>query len=399
MHQWRYHVRRMRRWIVRIVVVLVVAAAGTAFLLLPYARAAALLLRVSNTEGGVGELVGRTDYAVEIAPPHQVPTRHGPVPARFYRPAGSTRRTIMLVPGIHSMGIEEPRLKGLAADLAASGHPVMTLALPDLMQYRITLAATDVLEDAVGWMAAQRDLAPDGRVGMAGVSFAGGLSTSAAGRPGIRDKVAFVLSFGGHGDLPRVMRYLATGEETAVPGVTVHPPHDYGVAVILYALADRGVVPAEQVSALRDGVRTFLLASQLTLVNMDQANATFVKARDMATVLPEPSRSYMNYVNDRAVAKLGPVLAPFLDQLGVTDPALSPQRATPPAAPVFLLHGDEDTVIPPVESILLGNTLREKGANVRVLLSRIITHAELDRSGDYAEAARLVAFWADLLSR
>jgi dienelactone hydrolase len=389
----------MRRWIVRIVVALVVIVAAAAFLLLPYARAAALLLRVSNTGGSVGEWVGRTDYAVEIALPHQVPTRHGPVPARFYRAAGSSRRTILLVPGIHSMGIEEPRLKGLANDLAESGHPVMTLALPDLMQYRITLAATDVLEDAVKWMAAQRSLAPDGRVGMAGVSFAGGLSTSAAGRPGIRNKVAFVLSFGGHGDLPRVMRYLATGEETPVPGVTVHPPHDYGVAVILYALADRGVVPADQVSALRDGVRTFLLASQLTLVNMDQANATFAKARDMATVLPEPSRAYMNYVNDRAVTKLGPVLLPFLDQLGVTDPALSPQRATPPAAPVFLLHGDEDTVIPPNESILLGNTLREKGANVRVLLSRIITHAELDRSGDYTEAARLIAFWTDLLNR
>ena len=142
------------------------------------------------------------------------------------------------------MGIEEPRLKGLAADLAATGYPVMTLALPDLMQYRITPAATDVLEDAVSWMAAQPALAPDGRVGMAGVSFAGGLSTVAAGRAGIRDKVAFVLSFGGHGDLPRVMHYLATGEETPVPGVAVHPPHDYGVAVILYALAGSGCRPS-----------------------------------------------------------------------------------------------------------------------------------------------------------
>src|SRR5688572_13433056 len=389
----------MRRWIVRIAVVLLIAVAGSALLLLPYARAAALLLRVGNMTGAAGDLVERTAYTFDAAPPHQVPTRHGPVPARFYRPAGSTRRTILLVPGIHSMGIEEPRLKGLAADLAATGHPVMTLALPDLQQYRITPAATDVLEDAVAWMAARPELAPDGRVGMAGVSFAGGLSTSAAGRPGIRDKVAFVLSFGGHGDLPRVMRYLATGEETAVPGVAVHPPHDYGVAVILYALADSGVVPADQVSALRDGVRTFLLASQLTLVNMDQANATFQKARDMATALPEPSRTYMTYVNDRAVAKLGPVVLPFLDQLGVTDPALSPQRATPPIAPVYLLHGDEDTVIPPAESVLLGETLRSKGANVRVLLSRIITHAELGRASDYGEAGRLIAFWADLLGR
>ena len=387
------------RWVVRIAVFLVIAAAGTAFLLLPYARAAALLVRVSNTGGTIGRVVDAAAYTVERAAPHAVPTRHGDVPARFYRPVGSSRRVILLVPGIHSMGIEEPRLKALADDLAATGHTVMTLALPDLMEYHITPNATDVLEDAVTWLSRQPGITSDGKVGMAGVSFAGGLSTAAAGRAGIRDKVAFVLSFGGHGDLPRVMHYLATGEEVEVSGAVTNPPHDYGVAVILYALADRGVVPPDQVVLLRDGVRAFLLASQLTLVNMDQANATFAKAREIAAAMPEPARTYMGYVNDRAVAKLGPVLVPYLDQLGVTDPALSPQRATPPIAPVFLLHGHEDTVIPPAESILLGNTFRERGADVRVLLSRIITHAELDRAGDLAEAWRLVAFWADLLGR
>jgi pimeloyl-ACP methyl ester carboxylesterase len=232
-----------------------------------------------------------------------------------------------------------------------------------------------------------------------GISFAGGLSLSAAGRPALADKVAFVLSFGGHGDLPRVMRYLATGEAVQVPGIVTHPPHDYGVAVILHGLADRGVVPADQVSALRDGVRTFLLASQLTLVSQEQATAMFAKAREMAAALPEPSRTYMNYVNDRAVAKLGPVLVPHLQQLGADDPALSPQRAAPPTAPVFLLHGDDDTVIPAAESAVLGEALRSRGADVRVLLSGIITHAELDRSADLVETWKLIAFWADLLRK
>ena len=236
----------------------------------------------------------------------------------------------------------------------------MTMALPDLRRYSITPQSTDVIEDAVTWMAEQPDLAADGKVGIVGISFAGGLSTSAAGRPSIRDKVAFVLSFGGHGDMPRVMKYLATGEELPAPGAVTHPPHDYGVAVILYRLAEFGVVPPDQVQGLRDGVRTFLLASQLTLVSMDQANATFAKAREMAKALPEPSRTYMNYVNDRNVNKLGPVLVPFLQQLGSDDPGLSPQRAAPPTAPVFLLHGDEDTVIPPAESVMLGEALRSR---------------------------------------
>ena len=38
-------------------------------------------------------------------------TRRGPIDARFYRPSGHITRTALLIPGIHSMGIEEPRLK------------------------------------------------------------------------------------------------------------------------------------------------------------------------------------------------------------------------------------------------------------------------------------------------
>jgi dienelactone hydrolase len=383
-----------------IAILVLLLLAGLTLAGLPYARATALLIRVSNAGGTAASAAEWLSFPVTKEPRHVVPTRQGDVPAQFYRPSKLARqRTILLVPGIHSMGVDEPRLTALAEDLAAGGYLVMTLALPDLTRYSITTSSPDVLEDAVTWMAGQPALAPDGKVGMIGISFAGGLSTSAAGRASIRDKVAFVLSFGGHGDMPRVMKYLATGEELPAPGAVTHPPHDYGVAVILYRLAEFGVVPADQVTALRDGVRTFLLASQLTLVNMDQANATFAKAREMATTMPEPSRTYMTYVNDRAVNKLGPVLVPFLQQLGADDPGLSPQRATPPVAPVFLLHGDEDTVIPPAESVILGETLRSKGADVRVLLSHIITHAELDRAGDSLEAWRLISFWADLLGR
>jgi dienelactone hydrolase len=307
---------------------------------------------------------------------------------------------VLLVPGIHSMGIEEPRLTALADDLAGAGVKVMAMALPDLQAYRITPRATDVIEDAVLWMSSRPDLAPDGRVGIVGVSFAGGLSISAASRPSIRDKVAFVLSFGGHGDLDRVMRYLTTGEAPQVNGLDTHPPHDYGVAVILYGLADRGIVPPDQVVALREGIETFLLASQLTLVNMDQANATFAKARDIATQLPEPSRTYMNYVNDRAVAKLGPALVPYLKQLGADNPALSPQHVERPAsAPLFLLHGDDDTVIPAAESAIFSEDLRRKGADVHVLLSGVITHAEVNRAATYVDIWKLVSMWAQILKQ
>jgi dienelactone hydrolase len=376
----------------------VVAVLALVYVGVPYARAAAFIVRAADL-GGRAEAIATWDArAVVVQPRHQISTRYGDVAARLYVPEGGARRTVLLVPGIHSMGIEEPRLTALANDLAGAGVKVIAMALPDLQAYRITPRATDVIEDAVTWIAARPDLAPDGRVGIVGISFSGGLSISAASRPSIRDKVAFVLSFGGHGDLQRVMRYLATGETPQVPGLETHPPHDYGVAVILYSLADRGAVPMDQVAALREGIETFLLASQLTLVNMDQANAAFAKAREMATKLPEPSRTYMNYVNDRAVNKLGPALVPYLHQLGADDPALSPQRVEHPAsAPIYLLHGSGDTVIPAAETAIFSEDLRRKGADVHVLLSELITHAEVNRAATYLDVLKLINLWASAL--
>jgi len=385
-----------RRW--RVLAAIVFIAAVVTYLAAPYVRAASLFVRVAHLGGRVEQFAARHAHAVMVLPPHTVATRNGDVPAQFYRPDGSFSRSVLLIPGIHSMGINEPRLTALAKDLAGSGVMVMTLALPDLMRYQLTVRSTDVIEDGVAWMAKRPDLAPDGRIGLIGVSFAGGMSVVAAGRPSIRDKVAYVLSFGGHADLPRVMRYLATGEEVHVPGVENHPPHDYGVAVILYGLADQGIVPAEQVAPLRKGIETFLLASQLTLVDMNQANSTFQHARDYAKTLPEPSATYMTYVNDRNVGKLGPALVPYLSALGADSPNLSADRApAPPAAPVFLLHGSGDTVIPAAESVMLADYLRKKDAEVHLLLSDLITHAEIDRAAAATETMKLVSFWADVL--
>ena len=203
--------------------------------------------------------------------------------------------------------------------------------------------------------------------------LAGGLSIVAAGRPTLRDRVAFVLSFGGHGDLPRTLHYLATGLQ---PDGMHRPPHDYGVAIILLGVADR-VVPESQAPALRAAILSFLEASRLDMMDKEQASREFAHARTLADTLPEPSRTLMTYVNNRDVAHLGPILEPHLTALG-GDPALSPDHSPAPACPVYLLHGMDDNVIPAIESALLARTLRDRGVNVRFLATPMVTHASVD---------------------
>ncbi|HET7218718.1 MAG TPA: hypothetical protein VFJ02_11760, partial [Vicinamibacterales bacterium] len=223
-------------------------------------------------------------------------------------------------------------------------------------------------------------------------SFAGGLSIVAAGRPSLNGKVAEVLSLGGHGDLRRTLRYLCTGLQ---PDGRVRPPHDYGVVIILLRLVDR-VVPADQQEALRNALLTFLDASRLDLIDKAQSAAEFQRASLLEASLPEPSRTLMGYVNHRDVAHLGPILLPHLETLP-DERALSPALAPAPAAPVFLLHGLDDNVIPASESILLGQELGARRVNVHVLATPLITHAEVDRGAHATDMWRLVGFWGTVL--
>jgi predicted esterase len=108
----------------------------------------------------------------------------------------------------------------------------------------------------------------------------------------------------------------------------------------------------------------------------------------------------MTYVNDRNVKMLGAALLPYLKATGVDSPTLSAERSpNVPSAPVFLLHGSEDSVIPTAESVLLADYLRSRGVEVHLLISELITHAEVDRAVAAADAWRLISFWANVLKR
>jgi len=358
-----------------------------------YVRGAAFVVQAAGIDGAARTATRWYSTAVTVADANPVPWRGGQLRARVYRPERASGRPILLVPGVHASGIDEPRLVGFARDISATGHPVLTVELADLKHYEITTRTTDMIEDAAAWMLRTDGFhGADGRIGMLGISFGGGLSIVAAGRPSIRDRVAFVMAFGGHADLPRTLRFLCTGVQ---PDGTSRAPHDYGLAIVLLGAADH-VVPAPQVAPLRASILSYLEASRLDMVDKTAAAREFDRAKALALNLDEPARTYMGYVNARDVVRLGPVLLPFMDALG-GDPALSPARSRLPAAPVYLLHGTEDNVVPAIESTLLARDLEKARQPVHVLLTPLITHAEVDRSSTAQAVWQLIDFWARLL--
>ena len=214
----------------------------------------------------------------------EIAWRAGSLRGHRYQPTRATGRPLLLVPGVHASGIDEPRLIGFARELASMGHTTVTAELSDLAHYSVTArnvghdrgcrsVAAPAARSSGGW-----------RIGMMGISFAGGLSIVAAGRPRLRDRVAFVLSFGGTGTC---RERCTTSRPASQPDGRHRPPHDYGVAIILLGVADR-VVPESQAPALRAAILSFLEASRLDMVDKEQASREFAHARTLADTLPEP---------------------------------------------------------------------------------------------------------------
>ena len=121
---------------------LLVGYAGTQ----DYFEAAAFVVRAAGMTG-----VARSAAALEADAVSEaavtISWRDGELRGRTYTPSSLSGRPILLVPGVHAAGIDEPRLINFAREIAATGHPVLTAELTDLTRYQITPRTTDMIED------------------------------------------------------------------------------------------------------------------------------------------------------------------------------------------------------------------------------------------------------------
>jgi len=151
------------------------------------------------------------------------------------------------------------------------------------------------------------------------------------------------------------------------------------------------------VNPLREMVHRFLWASYLDTFDKDAAQRAFASLRDDARGLPEPAATLIGYVNDRDVIRLGPRLLPHLASYREAA-ALSPSRSPAPTAPVFLLHGRGDTVIPADESQRLAVRLGPH-VPVRLLMTDLISHAAADQPAYAVDVVTLAGFWGAVLEQ
>jgi pimeloyl-ACP methyl ester carboxylesterase len=342
-----------------------------------YLRAASLLERISDPRAA-GWIA---NYGVHPVDVHETSFdfRGHAIRARVYLPRGvGFAPGIVVVHGMHELGIDEPRLVSFARSLAASGFFVMTPLVPEIADYRVRPESADLIGTAARNFSQQLDVP---KVGIFAISFSGGLALVAAADPQYQPAIAWVASIGGYYDLAHVLRFFATGDAVRPDGKIDHlQPHEYGSLIVVYDEPQDFFSPQD--TTLAQGALKMLLHGD-------------GKASEALTKRMSPNgQRIMQDIYQKRRANLAPAILAEIEKRSEALAAASPAgNLRFLRVPVLLLHGTDDTVIPPTEMQWLKRDMPQDKL-VDALQSAAIGHVEMDTKVGWSERLALVHWMA-----
>jgi dienelactone hydrolase len=260
---------------------------------------------------------------------------------------------------------------------------VLTPELVDLADYRVTSASVSVIRDSVLYLQEHMTSGREHSIGLIGVSFAGGLALVAASEPPLADALSFVTSLGGHHDLARVLRFFVRQQIESPEGRQRATAHEYGLAILVYEHVDR-FVPVADRALVRDAFRHWLREDRPTAL-----------ARIARRSTPEAERLFALLTTGR-LRTLGPELERIIHEREAALLALSPRgRMSSVKAPIYLLHGETDDVIPAAEARWA--ELELSSVEHAVLVSPVLRHVDRADAPKLGDQMKLVHFVSRLL--
>ena len=304
-----------------------------------------------------------------------------PTLARIYQPIGINHPSpVVIVHGVHYLGMNEPRLMRFAHALAAHGYLVMTPQVNELADYSITKNSAVVIGDSVHELV-RRSGAP--KVGLLGLSFAGGMALIAASNAAVGQQLSAVIAIGAHDDLRRVLDFYETDEARAPDGTVLHmKAHEYGQLVVAYDYAAHFFSSAD-VAQARLTLRT-LLYENLPQAHAEAAKLSAQGQQRMTQLFAHDTKSLD--------ADIQRGLAAVQLELDAASPHFYVSRVH---VPVLLLSGADDNVVPPTETLWLAHDL-PPGVLKGMLITPAIGHVELTGAG-WGAQWRLIQWFKQML--
>lgn len=306
-------------------------------------------------------------------------TNAGMVRGRLYLPDGHPDAPgLVILHGVHHLGINEPRLENFARAMAACGLRVLTPELPGIKDYHVDFGSVRVIGESTRWFSEQTRSS----VGVLGLSFSGGLALVAAADPMYTRDFKFVLAVGSQDEMTHVANYYLTGQEMRPDGtLEVLKPHEYGPLVLEYEHLE-DFVPTKDEAAIRPVLREHLYeektAETLALAKLNQQQRAEVgQLMDSDSPLTKSKLAASDLRH-----------APEMEQLSPHE------KLRTMTTPVYLLHGQADNIIPAAETLWMQSELPRTTLQA-ALVTPVLSHVNLDGAKPGAlDLWRLVHFFA-----
>lgn len=284
--------------------------------------------------------------------------------ADLYLPAAEApQAAIVLVPGAVPHGKDDARLVAFAHTLARARFAVFAPELAGFRELRIRPADAREVADAFAYLASRPDLAPGGRAGIGGFSYALGPAVLAALAPDIRERVRFILGVGGYYNLPRSVAYFTTGRFQHDGQWHYLSPDDYGKMV--FAKSSQPYLPERDRSILERMVAIRLEDRTADIAHLAPGLSSEGAAVYALLTNTDPLRVPQH------LAALPARLRDDLAALSLHNKDLAGLRAR-----LILVHGKNDNLIPYPESIALAAAVAPGQARLFVI-ERILGHVDL----------------------
>jgi pimeloyl-ACP methyl ester carboxylesterase len=371
----------LRRYFILLLCVGLGALIGLAISAVPsYLRAYSLLAHFadSTASGPLLRFETRAVTTEEVT----IPTPIARVRARLYLPVGVARpHGLVAVPGMHRLGIDEPRLASLSRAMAETGLAVLTPEMSALADYHVDAASVAIIGESAAWLDQRLG---NGPVTVIGISFAGGLALLAGANPQYAPHIRALVLMGAYDDLARATRYLATSEEQFPDGRTIpFPAHDYGASVFVYAHLNQ-FFPTADLPAAHEALRYWLW-------EQPQNSPPFIAK------LSPASQATIDDLMARKIDGVEPRMLNVIDSELPELAAISPHgHLANLRVPVYVLHGSADNVIPPAESMWLEQDIPREDLRA-FLITGAFSHVDPKKDASLGEQLRLVHFIAKVL--
>lgn len=289
-------------------------------------------------------------------------TGNSRLPALLYRRAGigdnRFRGTILAVSGMSVHGYRDIRFDTICRAMAARGFIVISPLFRDIEEFEINDRTVETIASAIRSIAGNSALSPDGRVSLFSPSFSAAMCIIAASRPDTAGTIGAICSVGTFGSVETAIEFLFARQDS----------DEYGRMIVLRNFLHLSIGP----------------------------NPALEKALDIC-------------FRDNGFHRQQPELPAYLESLSLRERDIFERLRTDPSfrlhhwkrilsgsgemheliaglsvvnrlsglrAPVALIHGADDNVIPPSESVMIYRELCRLNVPARITLTPLITHGD-----------------------